>query len=253
MSLRPILKAPRTPIADLNAHASVLPDMYRTTRKGTNNRNRALEGVAQLFNQTYTDPGIEPKNRRLTFKRKANNNINSTIFPIPKRTESNMNQSWGSNHYKITTDRDMYFRKINAHYNAKSKEINKKYASKTAPKMHNAERARIQKEKEKKENIINKYFDRLLELMKIRNKSLADSRKVFMQREKALQNEYRDAWNECLRVSTKEICAEAIPAHYNDLSVKLGKEYKEETAAIYEQFKNSVIPLRKTFTESMPA
>ena len=172
MSGRSILKAARAPSVATTSAASANALPIASLYKLPNTRRRnALATIQANFNRRYPNNG--EKNRRVTFKRKANTNANEVHaehFAIPRRNAAS-NVAYRPIFYQLTADRERILGMIHKYYEDKISAVLEHYQNSNVP--QEAQRL-IQALKEKQatvENTVAHEYDDVIEKGIARNMS----------------------------------------------------------------------------------
>jgi hypothetical protein len=132
---RSILKAARMP-ANANAINTPIASLYKLPNT---RRKNALANIQANFNRRYPNNGN--KNRRVTFKRKANakananaasNNVHAEHFPIPRRNAAS-NVAYRPIFYQLTADRERILGMIHKYYEDKISAVLERYPNANLP------------------------------------------------------------------------------------------------------------------------
>uniref|UniRef100_A0A6C0KV34 Uncharacterized protein n=1 Tax=viral metagenome TaxID=1070528 RepID=A0A6C0KV34_9ZZZZ len=242
----PILKAARASQANLQAAVSALPDLYRTTQRNSANRNRALQNVARMFNQNYPDPGIEPKNRRITFKRKAQNESNNvSVISIPPRNKSSRNISWGTEHDRFTKDREHRFRRLVAKYRQLIDALKGRFQitnqSQNLPAEYRAELDRLIAEHDASHKSIDDHFDAMLDFLIRKDRMMLEIRERLVREEERINRTYRYQWHLCeeknKKLKHKRDCNTVVRKEFYESELEKERvKYRASVQAILHQY-----------------
>lgn len=172
---RSILKAARTPSSQ---SANDFPSFASLYKLPNTRRKNALAHIQANFNRRYPNSG--EKNRRVTFKRKANTNANEVHaehFAIPRRNAAS-NVSYRPVFYQLTADRERILGMIHKYYEDKISAVLERYPNTNVPQELQRLVQVLREKQATVENTVAHEFDDVIEKGIARNMSQNERREL---------------------------------------------------------------------------
>jgi len=244
---RSILKAPRAPAS--KEETPSFPSMYEFP-KGDTRRNSRLTKVQEEFNKQYPNNSVTIKNRRLTFKRKANNN---NVRTIPTRHQTfARNISWGPSFFDMTKDRERLLYKSASYYEKKINELRQDNAD------YNMRLQILQENRSISHDAIMDHYNQLLDMNELHEAQQKAFNEKYLAELDDIERRRTEQWVRCqekqAKLKIKKLdCHKTVIEYFHELINKHMEAYQTFMAALHKRHDYMIRTKHETFKAELAA